>query len=583
MAKLRVAYGLCPLIDQSSLLGVSDDCMPGCVIVTIGRNIVIRYRLQDQKQVGSWSSKDKLSSAVIYDPVGCQFAAVFNHNQLRLWKENDEQLDKVKKYKFEEGIHCIIPQSDGDPAVVLFRNGCVALLAAAVESRKEAISGPILQRDETITDYYCVSNMGRKFITFVTRDAKDAPTLNVVPIVLGESAQQYPLHRDDTDGIRLVGHAVLQMEDSCSILTLWSDGQLFSFPFLPMVQEQFPGSALLTVSALCCMNPVQMVTLEDKHLALFGSDPGEEGATMLLLNLQFRLIQSRLHFKLYSKPPRLFKVRANLLVAVGNSLVVVPYRLDTERLASLIGSHTRHPCMEHAIWFSGESDDMEVVEQVPHEIKEQISSLRRTGSSEAAIAHLVLPQVIEKKQVKCLTWCLQHFTDIPEDCLAQILTFCLLEPDSTFLEAETNTDDTREEEGTLSPSSRAKLLRIILDVPFSEAGLVPHIRLMPFTQIVELLHHLCCLVDVKGTTSQERVLEWISLLLDAHYQQYLLSHDPKVLKLLMKLKDLVNEQLNYTEELKKLAPVLHRVNAGRLPVTSQAGNQRYTIELLQLY
>lgn len=45
MAKLGVAYGLCPLIDQESLLGVSEDSALDCVIVTIGKNIVIRYKV----------------------------------------------------------------------------------------------------------------------------------------------------------------------------------------------------------------------------------------------------------------------------------------------------------------------------------------------------------------------------------------------------------------------------------------------------------------------------------------------------------------------------------------------------------
>lgn len=45
MAKLGIFYSLCPLIDQRSLLGVTEDVVSGHVIVTLGKNIAIKYRV----------------------------------------------------------------------------------------------------------------------------------------------------------------------------------------------------------------------------------------------------------------------------------------------------------------------------------------------------------------------------------------------------------------------------------------------------------------------------------------------------------------------------------------------------------
>jgi hypothetical protein len=56
-------------------------------------------QLSSQKQIGSWSSKGKLSSPVVYDADGNQYIAVFSRNELRLWTEHEENLDKVKKMK----------------------------------------------------------------------------------------------------------------------------------------------------------------------------------------------------------------------------------------------------------------------------------------------------------------------------------------------------------------------------------------------------------------------------------------------------------------------------------------------------
>jgi hypothetical protein len=56
-------------------------------------------QLLNQKQISSWSSKEKLSSPVIYDALGSQYVAVFSRSQLRLWTENEENLDRIKKIK----------------------------------------------------------------------------------------------------------------------------------------------------------------------------------------------------------------------------------------------------------------------------------------------------------------------------------------------------------------------------------------------------------------------------------------------------------------------------------------------------
>lgn len=45
MAKLHSYYVLCPLIDQKSFLGVSQDKDSENVIVSLGKNVVNTYRV----------------------------------------------------------------------------------------------------------------------------------------------------------------------------------------------------------------------------------------------------------------------------------------------------------------------------------------------------------------------------------------------------------------------------------------------------------------------------------------------------------------------------------------------------------
>ena len=45
MAKLGSYFGLCPLVDQYTLLGLSKDYEDGHVIVTLGKNIAVKYKV----------------------------------------------------------------------------------------------------------------------------------------------------------------------------------------------------------------------------------------------------------------------------------------------------------------------------------------------------------------------------------------------------------------------------------------------------------------------------------------------------------------------------------------------------------
>lgn len=46
MAVLGAYYGLCPLLDHRSILGISQNAESGNVIVTLGKNIAIKYRVR---------------------------------------------------------------------------------------------------------------------------------------------------------------------------------------------------------------------------------------------------------------------------------------------------------------------------------------------------------------------------------------------------------------------------------------------------------------------------------------------------------------------------------------------------------
>jgi hypothetical protein len=505
MAKLCAYYSLCPLIDQTSLLGIAEDSTSGCVIVTLGKNIVIRYKLSSQKQIGSWSSKGKLSSPVVYDAGGNRYIAVFSRNELRLWTEHEENLDKVKKMKFQQQIHCVIAQKNGKEPLILFSNGAVCPLSTAVGTRKEGNNTSLLDVDEIIEDCHLVTDEICTFVTVLCRSSSDVPHFCVVPVSGSIASVKLKVERK---GFHLVGRTIVQHTSSCNFLTLWSDGKLYSLPFHPQPSPELPGSFVNTVRAVSTKHPVALLALSSSHVAVYGADPSEEGASLIIYNVQFGVVQSRYHFKLFALPPRLWCAGSSLLIAAAHNLVVVPYQLEAQQLSALVGAHCSDgtadcdvqelhytPC---ASWVA-ESTTADMCcqpnQQVPEAIKEELAALQADG------------------------------------CCQSVL------------------------------------------------------RIVPFHHALSLLHHLTAQFEAhEPEVELHNLVEWASLLLDAHYQRCLLSGDPQVLALLHRIHKLVNDQIAHMNDLKGLLPILQQFQEGRLSVKkTQGANKLYCVEYLRLY
>ncbi|XP_069688023.1 nucleolar protein 11-like isoform X1 [Periplaneta americana] len=580
MARLCAYYSLCPLIDQKSLLGVAEDSTSDCVIVTLGRNIVIRYKLLNQKQISSWSSKEKLSSPVIYDELGNQYIAVFNRNQLRIWSESEDNLDKIKKFKFQQHIHCVLSQLSGREPLIIFSNGATCLLSAALESRKIEIDrNSVLSANEVIEDCQLVTYETSTYITFFTRNSLKSAYFHVVPVSRDVSSVKVKVEREN---FQLMGQTTIQQDSSYNLLTLWSDGKLFSLTFLPEVDSKLPGTLVNIVRAVSTKHPVAMTDLSASHVAIYGADPSEEGASLIIYNVQFGVVQSRHHLKLFASPPRLWCTGTNLLITTAHNLVVVPYQLETQRLSSLIGAHCsnvsqsekdydlQEMCQMDVNWITNGSAEQaqSETEQMPDTLKQQLQTLQDNGYPQSMMVQKLLPDLLETKSVTELHWCIKYFTDIPENSLVQMLQFCL----------DNGVDNS--ERGPYS-----ELLIAILHTTFNDVCLLPYLRAIPFSQAMTLLQYLCDEFDTDGSNVElSNVIDWTSLLLDAHYQRFVLSGDPQVQTLLCKLRELVHSQMTHVSELKKLQPLLQQFKQGELPIRKpQFVNKLYSIELLRLY
>lgn len=183
--------------------------------------IFFSFQLQDVKQVSSWSTKERLTSQVIYDPRTKLYSAVFNEKYIRVWLEEETELDKVKKNKFTLPLHSILIL-EGFPPVVLLQNGNTASLEWALKNKQNWSCKEILRPKETLLKSQLVNVNYKSYLCTLTK-LDNIFNYILMPLendtFLGEAdkIKRIELKRDFET---LVGHVVMQDNKNAYLLTL---------------------------------------------------------------------------------------------------------------------------------------------------------------------------------------------------------------------------------------------------------------------------------------------------------------------------------------------------------------------------
>ena len=184
-------------------------------------NIQVYLQLQDVEQVSSWSTKERLTSQVIYDQTEQKYAAVFNEKYIRVWLGEDTELDKVKKCKFPHPLHSIL-SLDGCPPVVLLKNGNTASLKWALTNRENWSCEEILKPKENFLKCQMVSVNYETYLCTLTQ-VDNVYNYILIPLedetYLGK-VNQLKRMEIKWDSETLVGHAVMQDKKDAYLLTL---------------------------------------------------------------------------------------------------------------------------------------------------------------------------------------------------------------------------------------------------------------------------------------------------------------------------------------------------------------------------
>ncbi|KAM4691700.1 nucleolar protein 11 [Rhinophrynus dorsalis] len=136
---------------------------------------------------------------------------------------------------------------------------------------------------------------------------------------------------------------------------------------------------------------------------------------------------------------------------------------------------------------------------------------------------------------------------------------------------------------------RATLLNSVLTSLYSETFLLPHLKDLSSAQVILFLRYLHFLyvksshnvtvnLPGKDVPSISQIMDWMSLVLDAHFTVMVLL--PEAKKLLYKLHKFVRTQMRFYSELNKIEGSLSELQESR---RQNRDYGRYSIEILELF
>ncbi|XP_076872002.1 nucleolar protein 11-like [Brachyhypopomus gauderio] len=350
MAALYEGYTLCGLVPtqeppESGIQGVELNGDDDQVLVTDSTRSVTVYKVSDKKPLGSWTVKQGqfISCPVIYNSQTKEYVAVTNHKVIRVWKDEDINLDQAFKATVSAEIYRVHSVSECEP-VVLFRRGGVRHLDSLLAAPQQPVE-EVLREDEVIRWSTVVRTENQLVVLFSAEQGGEhclyvqrfSPNTLVKHRVEVESPLSAPL-----------SYAATIRQGNIHLLYWYPNGTVYEStitarPPTPAVAEEtraLPRSLLLRLPVgRGELLSASALPLDEAHVAVVGVPHPSAGTGkdyLCLWNTHFQTLQAsrELAGKIYGQ---VWCYSGKLFVTHGKTLSVVPFACHRSSLAAAMG------------------------------------------------------------------------------------------------------------------------------------------------------------------------------------------------------------------------------------------------------
>lgn len=331
-----------------------------------------------------------------------------------------------------------------------------------------------------------------------------------------------------------------------------------------------------TVPWIGTNSTVSIARMGKNHLILFGSNKNQEGAIIVAYNYSLGVGSCRYPMKMYRENAKLYCYYKRIVLEAPNHIGMLPFTLETKRnLSSLLGSH------EIMIDESPEVADWNVDAKPASDLTILQESAMRLGITERKACAQIIPDMIKEEQYDQLVSLLDEFNDLPESVVGSLFKYAVrrLNPgnlDITQGDFKESIEEYNEED--------FKLLNSILRITVCDAMVIPHLReALTVDESLFLLWYIAKVLfaseDPLDLNDESRLCDWLTLIMDAFYQQYLISKDLKVTEVLASLKHNVVSQI---KGLHNCSDVIAEIQRMKISENKREPEQYYTIEIMNL-
>uniref|UniRef100_A0A250Y4K3 Nucleolar protein 11 n=1 Tax=Castor canadensis TaxID=51338 RepID=A0A250Y4K3_CASCN len=339
------------------LLGVEQSDKTDQFLVTDSGRTVVLYKVSDQKPLGSWSVKQ---GQIITCPAVCNFQTgeyivVHDNKVLRIWNNEDVNLDKVFKATLSAEVYKIHSIQGTEP-LVLFKEGAVRGLEALLAEPQQTIE-TVISDGEVIkwTKFFLAYR--HPVLIFITE--KHGNYFAYVQMCKSHNLTKYILLLGQEEKSVTPNFSAHVDRNFISLMSLSSDGCIYE-TLIPIYlndtekDHKVVSSLLLkTVVSGNARNGVALTILDQDHVAVLGPPLPASKECLSIWNTKFQTLQTSKELS-HGTSGQLWYYGENLFMLHGKFLTVIPYKCEVSSLAGALGKlkHSQDqdtPTMPHFV------------------------------------------------------------------------------------------------------------------------------------------------------------------------------------------------------------------------------------------
>ncbi|XP_069511130.1 nucleolar protein 11 [Ambystoma mexicanum] len=344
MATFLAEFSLCGLVpgpggDTGGVLGVEQGGNDTDLLLLTDRGrTVTLYKVSDQKPLGSWTVKQgqTITCPAVFNFATGEYVTVHDNKVLRIWKEDDVNLEKVFKATLSADV-CRIHSLPKTEPLVLFNGGATrfldALLAAPQQEIPDIISpGEVIRWSQVLVD-------GKQTVLIFIAE-RDGDWFVYVQNLNLNSLLKYNIHQESEACVPLTFAATLQHK-FITVISLFSSGHVYEIG-VPFHRPETEGQHFLPKSPLIKLplpSNTALVILDKTHVAILGSLHSEQSASkegLFIWNTKFQTLQASKELP-QGTSGQLWCYGGKLYVPHGKVLTVTPYQCGPSSLAASLG------------------------------------------------------------------------------------------------------------------------------------------------------------------------------------------------------------------------------------------------------